>query len=204
MKYPKIQTVFKRDKRTNYKTLTGIFAKPEFSYLRDNEWTWTEKVDGMNIRLIVDCNGTCTIKGRTDVAIIPRQLENSLQKVMERGNFAKVLPLGAILYGEGYGPKIQKGGKYASTQEFVLFDIKIGSWWLGREVLEALAQDLGFMTVPIVGTGTLEEMVSFVRENFPSRWGNFEAEGVVATPSMNLKDYKGDRIITKLKTGDFK
>jgi hypothetical protein len=52
--YHKIQTVFKRDPSNNYKTLLeGEFAIPEFGYLQDNEWVFTEKVDGTNIRVMV-------------------------------------------------------------------------------------------------------------------------------------------------------
>ena len=50
--YGKIQTVFKRDPETKFRTLLdGQFSLPEFEYLRSNTWTWTEKVDGTNIRI---------------------------------------------------------------------------------------------------------------------------------------------------------
>ncbi|MBU1082564.1 MAG: hypothetical protein KKB59_18905, partial [Spirochaetes bacterium] len=46
-KYHKIQTVFKRDPETKFKTLLiGDFALPEFEYLKNNLWVYTEKVDG--------------------------------------------------------------------------------------------------------------------------------------------------------------
>ena len=45
--YHKIQTVFMRDLENRYKTLLeGQFSLPEFEYLANNEWAFTEKVDG--------------------------------------------------------------------------------------------------------------------------------------------------------------
>ena len=47
-------TVFKRDMATNMKTLLeGQYSEPAFAFLRDNEWVWTEKVDGTNIRVMI-------------------------------------------------------------------------------------------------------------------------------------------------------
>jgi hypothetical protein len=70
-----------------------------------------------------------------------------------------------ILYGEGYGPGIQKGGgNYGSDQSFVLFDIKIGPWWLRREDVLEIADKLMIPdVVPVVGKGTLADMVALVR-----------------------------------------
>ena len=53
--YHKIQTVFKRDPETKYKTLLmGEYSLIEFEYLRYNDWVWTEKINGTNIRVIYD------------------------------------------------------------------------------------------------------------------------------------------------------
>lgn len=38
------------------------------------------------------------------------------------------------LCGEGYGAKIQSGGRYISNDtNFILFDVKYNDWWLNRE-----------------------------------------------------------------------
>ena len=48
--YHKIQTVFKRDPQANYKTLLfGQYSLPEFEYLAMNEWSFTEKVDVLDL-----------------------------------------------------------------------------------------------------------------------------------------------------------
>jgi len=206
--YHKIQTVFKRDPETKFKTLLeNDYSLPEFEYLKNNKWIFTEKVDGTNIRIMFQ-DSKITFGGKTDRAEIPNKLVNRLNE--------KILPLidkfveifndaDVCLYGEGYGAKIQKGGgNYRADQDFVLFDIKIGHWWLKREDVEDIANKLNLDIVPIIGSGSLEELVEYVKTGFNSKWGEFIAEGIVARPENELLARNGDRIITKLKHKDFK
>jgi hypothetical protein len=205
--YHKIQTVFLRDPETKYKTLLeGQYAKPEFEYLKDCEWAFTEKVDGTNIRVLWDCL-TISFRGKTDRAQIPPFLLSQLEKTFVPliGKISEIFDCPVCLYGEGYGAKIQKGGgNYRPDQGFVLFDVKIGDWWLKREDVEDVAGKLGIEVAPLVGGGTLADMVEIVRDGFISSWGDFEAEGIVARPQVELKARNGERIITKLKTRDFR
>lgn len=203
--YHKIQTVFKRDPATKYKTLLmGEYALPEFQYLQSNRWIWTEKVDGANIRIMYE-DGKIAFGGRTAQAQILASLVNALQELVGVKVLSEVFPDGAVcLYGEGYGAKIQKGGgNYRPDQSFVLFDVKVGDIWLKREDVEDVAVKLNLDVVPIIGEGTLDQMVSFVRNGFNSHWGDFKAEGVVARPKVELQTRMGQRIITKLKCKDF-
>ncbi len=85
-----------------------------------------------------------------------------------------------------------------------MFDVKIDGWWLRRADVEDIANHLGLTVVPIVGRGTLTRLSSFVENGFLSTWGNFQAEGVVARPEVELQDRGGRRIITKLKKKDFR
>lgn len=205
-KYHKIQTVFKRDPDTKFKTLIeGDFSLPEFEYLKNNQWVYTEKVDGTNSRVMFD-GKTITFGGKTDKSQIPSGLVNKLnskflpQIKLFEDNFED----GVCLYGEGHGAKIQKGGdNYRPDQGFVLFDIMIGDWWLQREDVESIAVVLGIKVVPIIGYGTLLDMVEKTRAGFDSQWGKFRAEGIVARPKIELKSRNGSRIITKIKCKDF-
>jgi hypothetical protein len=205
--YHKIITVFERDPETKFRTLKdGVFALGEFEYLQNNEWVWTEKVDGTNIRIIFD-DGEFVFGGKTDNAQIPSSLANRLNELFFplKTKFAEIFKDGICLYGEGYGDKIQKGGgNYRPDQHFVLFDVKIGDWWLQRKDIEDVAGKMGIDVVPIIGTGTLHEMVTKTKEGFKSRWGDFIAEGIVARPKIELKARNGQRIITKIKHKDFK
>jgi len=204
--YQKIQTVFLRDPSTNFKTLLeGEFALPEFAYLAHNEWVFTEKVDGTNTRVMFD-GSQIIFGGKTDNAQIPAPLVARLQIVFLPliETFKAKFADGVCLYGEGYGAKIQKGGgNYRSDQDFVLFDIRIGDWWLERAAVEEIAEALNIGIVPIIGTGTLYDMVEMARAGFDSLWGHFMAEGIVARPKVELQSRGGHRIITKIKHRDF-
>ena len=213
--YHKIQTVYKRDPETKFRTLlTGQYSLPEFGYLSTNEWVFTEKVDGTNIR--VECAAYAeyskqygiTFKGKTDRAQIHSQLVERLEQRFHNENTRKQLfdlfsDGGVTLYGEGYGDKIQKGVKYRTDQDFVLFDIRIGDLWLNRADVEDIADTLGLDIVPIIGDGTLFDMLDRAEQGFKSQWGDFIAEGIVARPLCELKSRRGERIITKIKHKDF-
>ena len=204
--YHKIQTCFKRDMNSPRKTLIeGDWSLPEFKFLAPCEWVFTEKVDGTNIRIIFK-DGTITFGGKTDSAQIPAQLVARLNErfLPLQGKFADIFPSGGILYGEGYGAKIQKaGGNYRADQDFVLFDVRVGEWWLQRIDVEDVANKLGIDIVPVIGTGTLLEAVEWAKKGIRSTWGDFEAEGIVARPMTELCTRSGHRIITKIKCRDF-
>ena len=209
--YHKIQTVFLRDPKTKFKTLLeGQFAKFEFEYLAELMWAWTEKVDGTNIRVQYDSDEkSLNFNGKTDRAQLQATLFEYLtetftpKKQLFMDTFDKE-NVKVCLYGEGYGPRIQKGGGlYRKDQSFVLFDVKINDWWLKRGDVENIGHKFGIDVVPIIRHGNLYEMVEFVRNGFNSQWGDFLAEGIVARPFVDLRARSGERIITKLKCKDF-
>ena len=210
--YPKIQSIFKRESEKPNSMLYGQWTLPEFEYLASNSWTFTEKVDGTNIRVL--WNGyEVDFKGKTDNAQIPPFLEAKLIDIFNNdienkmyGEVFKNQLEEVILYGEGYGAKIQKGGgNYIKDGvDFVLFDVRVGNIWLERENVQDIADKLGLRIVPILGCSTLIQMIDMVEKGFNSQWGDFPAEGIVARPTVELKDRMDHRIITKLKHKDFK
>ena len=82
--YPKIDTVFKRDAARRFIIIPGDYSTPEFEYLADTPWGWTEKVDGTNIRLHWD-GSEVTIGGRTDNAQVPSPLVANLRPLLPEG-----------------------------------------------------------------------------------------------------------------------
>lgn len=212
--YHKIQTVFKRDEKTKH-IIEGDYTCEAFEVLKDIEWVFTEKVDGTNIRVMWD-GTSVTFGGKTDNAQMPIFLLYKLQELFEgTPNKLKLsetfhpntdgTPLQVCMYGEGYGAKIQKGGgNYISDGvDFVLFDVKIGHWYLNREAVDGIAQKLGIKSVPIIGTGTLKDAIEMTRKGIKSQWGDFIAEGIVARPKVELLTRGGERIIAKIKHVDF-
>lgn len=205
--YHKIQTVYLRDPETKYKTLLdGQFSYPEFEYLKDNKWVFTEKVDGTNIRVMWKDN-IVVLGGKTERAQIPSHLIQKLQKRfpfdLMKHHFDGV---DVCLYGEGYGAKIQKGGGnyIPDGVDFILFDVFIGGFWLERENVEDIAGNLGIGVVPVVGEGTLLEGIDIVKAGYKSNIGTQTAEGFVMRPKTELMTRAGKRIITKIKHKDFK
>lgn len=213
--YHKIQTVFLRSPESDYKQLMeGQWASPEFEYLKDLEWVWTEKIDGTNIRILWD-GQTVRFGGKTDDAQMPTFLLKVLQDTFTEEKLKAIFgewiplsePLNVCLYGEGYGAKIQKGGNYMPDRtDFILFDVKVDTWWLNRESIEDIAAKLGISIVPIVGKGTLLEAVQFAKNGYKSTIAHnkeYAAEGLVMKPTVELFNRKGDRIISKIKFKDF-
>jgi hypothetical protein len=156
-------------------------------------------------------DGKLKLGGRTDNANIPADLVQLLYETIDvqklRDTFGDTP---AIIFGEGYGAGIQKGGGYSKTKQFIVFDVLVGNkWWLNWENTCDIAKKFGLKTVPFVGEWTLEEGVLFVRKGFESilaRENNNEyvsAEGLVGRTVETLFDKKGSRIIIKLKTRDF-
>lgn len=206
--YHKINTMFKRNMDGDKKIIINDWADPAVEYLKNNKWTFTEKVDGTNIRVHWD-GKEVIFNGKTDSAQIPAGVIDALNKQFyatpARARLREVFPDGGVVfYGEGYGAKIQSGGNYGATQDFVLFDVLVGGLWLERHNVEDVALKLQLGYVPVIGEGTLAQAIELVKNNLQSRWGNFEAEGIVARPSTELLDRRGNRIITKIKARDFK
>jgi hypothetical protein len=203
--YHKITTVYERNPDDKFKTLLeGRWAKPEFEFLAYNNWVYTEKVDGTNIRVMWD-GEKVTFGGKTDRAQIPATLVEKLQDKFYSGALSEVFDFPVCLYGEGYGNKIQKGGGNYNPDgvDFVLFDVLVGDIWLERENVEDVANKLQIQAVPIVGKGSLFGAIEMCREGFNSEWGDFKSEGIVARPEVEIRDRRGHRIITKIKCKDF-
>lgn len=218
--YHKIQTLWLRDPDTKFKTLLDHqWALPEFEFLRDCRWRWTEKVDGTNIRVNV-ANGKINFGGRTDEAQIPTFLLARLQELFpDMDDIWRIFPrdkegyppASITLYGEGYGARIQKGGgNYIPDGcDFILFDVMINGVFLKYDDMADVAKKLGIKSVPTVGFGTLDQAIEETRKGIPS-WldkngvqAGLIAEGLVLRPLVELRDRMGRRVIGKIKAKDF-
>ena len=105
--YNKIDTVYERDVDGTKKLIEGKFRNETVEYLANNEWVFTEKIDGTNIRIYWDGHNV-TFGGRTDRASIPSHLVNKLNEMFlneetEQLFEQKFGEMEVILFGEGYG-----------------------------------------------------------------------------------------------------
>ncbi|HET9029247.1 MAG TPA: RNA ligase family protein, partial [Candidatus Aquilonibacter sp.] len=106
--------------------------------------------------------------------------------------------------GEGYGAKIQKGGQYRQDQSLIVFDVRVGEWWLKPDAVKDVADKLGLDVVPTFDTMTLRDAVALVQGgNLHSHWPDAKIEGLVGRPAVDLYTRKGDRIVAKVKVKDF-
>lgn len=204
-KYHKIQSLYLRDPSTKFKTFLPEYSMPEFEYLKNLEWEWTEKVDGTNTRVYFD-GKRISFGGRTDDSQIPTFLLRRLEKLFNLQSMKELQ--GLTLFGEGYGNKIQKVGKFYNPNEsdFILFDIQTDDGiWLERKDVEDIAKKLNIQAVPIVGEGTLAEAENVVKNTYLSLVSKekLTAEGLVLRPKQELLTREGKRIITKIKSKDF-
>jgi argininosuccinate synthase len=73
--------------------LEGVWSEPEFEYLAQNLWTFTEKVDGTNIRVMLR-DGRIDFGGKTDNASLPAALVSRLESRFhtQRDRLAEMFP----------------------------------------------------------------------------------------------------------------
>lgn len=208
IEYNKIETLWKRDMEGTKKLLEGEFRNPAVEFLKDNVWQFTEKFDGTNIRVYWDGH-TVTFGGRTEKAQIPAFLLDYLLATFKTNEAEQIFEekfgdTPVILFGEGYGPRIQKGGNYRSDISFILFDVYIAGNYQPRVSVEDVARSFGIDVVPIVLEGTIQDGVDFVKKHPDSTMGTAKMEGVVGRPRVEMRDRCGKRVIVKIKWEDFK
>jgi hypothetical protein len=214
--YTKINTLYKRDEKGNI--MLGEYSRPEFEYLHDVPWIAYEKLDGTNMSYY--WNGhILEIHGKTDNASIPAPLQKKMEELVTVEMMQKVFPLKydaegneipmlVIIYGEGYGSKIQKGGgRYISNDvNFRVFDVNIDGWWLELKDVEDIANKLNLEMVVPFGELTIAEAEEMVKTGFISPIAEdttLIAEGLVLRPNVQLFNKRGERIMVKIKYRDY-
>ena len=209
--YEKIETIYERDIEGTKELKVGVFRSETVEFLKDCQWEWTEKVDGTNIRVCWDGHSV-TYGGRTDRASIPAPLVNRLNDLFGGEENAQMFEQmfgdnEVILYGEGYGTKIQGCGSLyrPNDVDFIMFDVLIGDNYQPRANVEGIAKSFGVDVVPIVGRGTLDQAVEYVKNEPDSVIAQkpVKMEGVVCRPAVEVRDRCGKRVIVKIKRRDY-
>lgn len=207
VEYNKIATVFNRDTNGTKKLIENDFRNSTVNYLKNNEWVFTEKIDGTNIRVHWDGHKV-EFNGRTDRAQIPSRLVTRLNELFMTNETEEMFEQifgekDVILFGEGYGAGIQKGGEYRDDVDFILFDVMINNVYVSRDIVENIAKSFGIDIVPILFIGTIDDAVTFVKSHPKSTIGTANMEGVVGRTKEELYDRYGNRMIIKIKVCDF-
>ena len=208
-KYEKIDTVFERDTMGTKKLKYGCYRNNAVKYTAGNEWQWTEKIDGTNVRVHWDGHKV-SFGGRTDNSSLPVPLMERLYGLFSNNTAEELFEQlfgekEVILFGEGYGKKIQAvGSKYIPDGvDFILFDVCVNDTYLDREEVENIALAFRISVVPVVLVGTINDAINYVKTNPNSTIGTAPMEGLVGRPAVELKDKNGKRLIVKVKVCDF-
>ena len=210
--YTKIETVYKRDIDGTKKLIEGDFRNEAVEFLKDKDWIFTEKVDGTNIGIVWDGHKV-SYQGRTERAQIPAHLMNKLISIFGTNEAEEMFEQtfgekNVVLFGEGYGAKIQKGGGNYIPDDcgFILFDVYMADsdTWLKRDSAYEVAMAFGVPIVPVVMVSTIEKAVDFIKGQPRSLINSaHEMEGVVGRPVVDFYDRNHDRLIVKIKVRDF-
>lgn len=205
--YNKIETLFNRDMEGSKRLIEGDYRNETIEFLKDMPWQFTEKIDGTNIRIMWDGH-KITYGGRTERASIPAHLMNKLIELFGNDETEQLFEQifgekEVILFGEGYGTKIQSGGLYRPDVSFILFDVMVNGNYQPREMVERTAVQFNLEIVPIIFEGSLDEGIAYVKTKPMSTIGKAPMEGLVARPKVELNDRCGNRLIVKIKVKDF-
>lgn len=220
--YPKIHSLWKREgwyfdeqckkdpskQKGRQSFIVGDYACEEFGNIK--YWDVEEKIDGTNIRVFFK-DGQVRFGGRTKDAQIPCHLLDFLQSHFTPERLLSVFPdkdghgSDLILFGEGFGPKIQSGSYYSDKPGFCLFDVKVGPWWLEKHAVRSIAKDLEVFSPPYIGIMTEEEIVLYTKKkgNSVLAKDSHIMEGVICRPKKQMLFRNGDPIMYKLKCKEF-
>lgn len=218
MEYPKTHSIYQREgayvhpvtgdihfaKGKKHDLIMGLYSCPEFGMVK--EWDVFEKVDGTNIRVYYE-EGLVRFEGRTKNAQIPKELLAFLENTFTAEKIQAAIPgcANVVLYGEGFGPKIQDGFNYSYEYSFILFDVLIGQWWLKYEDRLDIATKLGIKHVPYLGRWDEQAILSYVSSKPKSTISinpDYEMEGVVCVAPYIMRNREGKVIKYKVLAKD--
>ena len=236
MKYPKIQSLWKRDPDNKFVIMERKYAEPIFEFV--DRWIVSEKIHGMNIRVMYEYSPgykldgiidkpheTLKFGGRTDNAQLPVFLYEKLMELFDKEKLREVFvkqqqnsPTRVILFGEGFGARIQKGGgNYVSDGvDFALFDVyifesnpnrSVRGWWLTRDAVKEIAEKLGISrTHETTSIFTKEDIIKMIKGKQTSLIAENKdhiAEGIVARADPPILFRNGNPVMFKLKVEDY-
>jgi hypothetical protein len=204
MEYPKIHSLFKRDEKTH--RFTNELSKEEFD-VPHTFWHCEEKIDGTNMRIYIKDNKITDIKGRNDSSLLEPKVLAWINRPELAKKVAEFEPKTCILFGEGFGGKIQIGKNYRKDEAFILFDCYANGRWATRTEISRIAYDLDMGCPAYLGCLTTGEAIEYVQKKPRGKYGSndYPMEGIICRswPLVRFNDKSADPVMFKLKVKDF-
>lgn len=198
--------------------LPETFRDPLVAMLRHNLWVVRRKLDGANIRIQWD-GEQALWNGKTNNfqcgANLTEYMNNTfLEEIFEEkfGRDANV-----VIFGEHMGPKVQGNELKLEKDQVFVYDVNINGFWQPKETVREIAGYFGCFTCydemwihncfndgisvsdsPALEKQTLRRIITGVAAGTYKEW-----EGIVATPEVECRNQKGERVIVKVKTKDY-
>lgn len=178
-----------------------------------DEWVALEKVHGANFSFVVGDGGVIPAKRSGPVELNEHGnydfygCHPIVEKYRDRAVMvSEVVGKSVQIFGELYGEGVQKGVDYG-PKDFVAFDIMTeDGTYLAWPIVCYLCDSVGIPKAPVLGTGTLTEMLEISPEFFSaiSPRDDQKAEGVVIKPwQKDVRFGNGSRPIIKNKSQAF-
>jgi len=178
------------------------YSKPLFWYLSTLQWQYKRKLNGENLRVKWDGNRVVW-NGKTNAYQASKKLTNYMKETFVEEIFEERFGRDktVLLFGEHMGEKVQGNELGLEKPEFVLFDVKIGEFWLEPEDVEEVAKYFWLRTYKDFGDTGQDTLINLISR---TAIGDFkEWERIVATPKIRCLQPNGERVICKIKNKDY-
>lgn len=180
------------------------FRDPIFYELAFAPWQYKRKLDGANLRIMWD-GEQALWNGKTNSFTCGADLTDYMNKTFLEEIFEEKFgrEKKVYLFGEQMGKKVQNNELGLKGTEFILYDVNIGGFWLSPENIREIATYFNLKTCyDFMPQGEyVEDLVTLIQEVAN---GEFEDwEGIVATPLIECRNQKGNRVIVKIKNSDY-
>jgi ATP-dependent RNA circularization protein (DNA/RNA ligase family) len=162
------------------------------------KWHVSEKIDGTNVRVHWSpLTEEINFYARTDNGCLPSHLVNFLTKKFTPHSLGHITK-DAIIFGEGYGFKIQNGTIYSKIPDvrFACFDILIDNYWCEQHTVEVICEKAGIDVAPKYAYLTIDE-INDTKDRESILFPGNKPEGVIL--KSDLYDRSGSRITYKIK-----
>lgn len=183
-----------------------IYRSTALMYLRHSDWCYKRKLDGENQR--VWWNGEQVVwNGKSNAYNCKQDWVDYMNNTFQEELFEEIFgrDRDVMLYGERMGQKVQENELGLDHTEFILFDVCVNGQFLGQDAINEIGHRLGINTcfdfmqgADMLYVDTLDNLILACERGDFKDW-----EGIVAQPMIELRDQKGERIVTKIKTRDY-